>query len=63
MTECPVKCTWTEDAGRLRDADAVWFHVPTFGGFPQKGHPNQKFVAMSMEGDGYYPKLKGAVTA
>jgi len=50
---------WTSDAGRLNEADAVWFHIPTFSGLPNSKPKGQKWVAMSMEGDGYYPKLKG----
>lgn len=48
-------CVITQDHDRLKDADAVVFHIPNFKEFPQEKRPGQLWVAMSMESDVNYP--------
>jgi len=55
--DCPG-CVYTDDRGRLGEAAAVLFHIPTLGGtdMPPK-RPGQRWVAWSMESDVHYPVL------
>jgi len=48
-------CTITLDHNRLREADAVLFHIPDFASFPSCKEPGQLWIAMSMESDVNYP--------
>ena len=58
----PVKCMWTEDSSRIKDAGGVWFHIPTFGGC-LSAEAGSKVYRHVDGGDGYYPKLKGSLRA
>jgi alpha-1,3-fucosyltransferase 10 len=56
---CSLACELTTDRGRLAEADAVVFHVPTLdrrGGLPAR-RPGQRWVAWSMESAVNYPAL------
>ena len=57
--KCPVKCVWTNDHGQVDRATGIWFHIPSWSDFSGPKPPNVRYIGMSMEGDGYYPRLKG----
>jgi len=56
--DCADTCEFTFDVGRLPDAAAVVFHIPTLQGLrlPPK-RPAQRWVAWSMESEVNYPEL------
>jgi hypothetical protein len=53
---CPG-CELTRDLGRVRDADAVVFHIPTTPAVPFRKPDGQKWVAWSAESEANYPLL------
>lgn len=56
---CPATCTFTESTNKFKNASAIIFHIPGYGGsFPQKANPKQQFVGLSMESEMYYHMLK-----
>jgi len=59
VPNCPVACELTYDPARLGDADSVVFHIPTLRRPIQvKKRRGQKWVALSMESDVNYPRLR-----
>lgn len=57
----PITLTFTQDRGRLAEADAVWFHGPHIRDLPRRS-PGQPWILMSMESDVNYPALKAPHT-
>jgi len=53
-----VHCDFTDDLGRIHDADALWFHAPTTFRLPKQKRPGQPWILMSMESDANYPLLR-----
>ena len=55
---CGDRCEFTADRGRLCDAAAVIFHIPSMDGIGRvKKYPGQMWVAWSMESRVNYPLL------
>ena len=55
----PEMCEITMDRARLREADAVVFHLPSLGRWGRvKKFPGQLWVAWSMECDLHYPRFQ-----
>lgn len=53
-----IDCVYTSAAGSAAaDADALWYHIPSFGGGATKAKPSQLTVGMSMESAEYYGSL------
>jgi len=52
----PIRCVFTRDHGRLPEADAVIFHLPTLGEMPRR-RAGQRFVLFSMESSARFPAL------
>ncbi len=55
--DCGGACDFTFDRGRLAEAAAVVFHIPTLSEIPPPKHPGQQWVAWSMESEVNYPEL------
>jgi hypothetical protein len=56
--DCSGACEFTTDRGRLLEATAVVFHIPTLRGIPLPAKaPRQRWVAWSMESQVHYPAL------
>jgi hypothetical protein len=56
MAACGPCCIALQE--RLNEADALYYHVPSFQGQPiAKRHPNQLRLAMSLESASYYQAL------
>jgi hypothetical protein len=56
--DCGGSCELTADPGRLAEAKAIVFHIPTLRGIPlPPKHPLQPWVAWSMESAVNYPEL------
>jgi hypothetical protein len=58
MNGLPESCRLITDRRRIREADAVVFHIPTLRGMPPRKRPGQLWVAWSMECDVNYPRLR-----
>ena len=59
IPDCPVEPTILWDRSRLRTADAVIFHIPTLGPiFRLRKRRGQAWVALSVESDANYPRLR-----
>src|SRR5215831_12859174 len=59
VSNCPMACELTYDPARLGDADAVVFHIPTLRTpLRVKKRRGQQWVALSMESDVNYPRLR-----
>jgi hypothetical protein len=54
----PAGCQLITDRRRIREADAVVFHIPSLRGMPSRKRPGQLWVAWSMECDANYPRLR-----
>jgi hypothetical protein len=57
--DCPAACEFTMDRGRLAEADAAVYHIPTLPADTRRieKRPGQKAVALSLESEGNYPLL------
>jgi hypothetical protein len=58
--ECPIECIWTTNQQLYSQADAVWFHAPTYDGLPkQPKPPGQSWIYFSHENSLIYQSLAG----
>jgi Glycosyltransferase family 10 (fucosyltransferase) C-term/Fucosyltransferase, N-terminal len=55
----PEDCEITTNRRRMREADAVVFHIPSLGALTRvRKFPGQLWVALSLECEAHYPRLR-----